>query len=105
MQKYTDFEMYYRPICIFCCFLKKQTKSKTKRQKKPTQKTNKQTNKQNKKGANKKQTNTSNKNNNLLNPRLPEPFFVTRQPKWVVTTPSLDFYCKATGSYDFGTGG
>ena len=25
------------------------------------------------------------------NPRLPEPFFVTRLPKGVVTTPSLDF--------------
>ena len=29
--------------------------------------------------------------NFLYNRRLPEPFFVTRLPKGVVTTPSLDF--------------
>ena len=41
----------------------------------------------------------------IINPRLPEPFFVTRLLKGVVTTPSLDFCCKASDSYDFGTGG
>ena len=41
-----------------------------------------------------------------FNPRLTEAFFVTRLPKGgVVTTPSLDFRCKASDSYDFGTRG
>ena len=40
-----------------------------------------------------------------INPNLPQPFFVTRLPKRVVTIPSLDFCCKASDSYDFGTGG
>ena len=39
-----------------------------------------------------------------LNPSLPEPFFVTRQPKGR-TKPSVDFCCKESYSYDFGTGG
>ena len=43
----------------------------------------------------------------LVNRRLPEPFFVTRLPKGegLVTTPSVDFRCKASDSYAFGTGG
>ena len=42
----------------------------------------------------------------ILNPRLPEPFFVTRLPKGgVVTTPSQDFCYKTSDYYDFGTGG
>ena len=41
----------------------------------------------------------------MFNPRLPEPFFVTRLPKGGVTTPSLDFRYWASDSYDFGTRG
>ena len=32
-------------------------------------------------------------------------FFVTRLPKGVVTTPSIDFRCKTSDSYDFSTRG
>ena len=40
-------------------------------------------------------------------PLLMEAFFVTRQPKWMVTAPSisLDFHYKASDSYDVGTKG
>ena len=41
----------------------------------------------------------------MLNPHLPEPFFVMPLPKGVGTTFSLDFCCKASNSYDLGTGG
>ena len=43
----------------------------------------------------------------LINPRLPEAFFVTRLRKgmWFNTTPSLDFRYKASDSYDLGTRG
>ena len=37
--------------------------------------------------------------------RLSEPFFVTRLRKWDGYHPSLEFGCKGSGSYDFGTGG
>ena len=40
----------------------------------------------------------------IYNPLLPEPFFVTHLPKGGSYTPSLDFCCKASDSYDFSTG-
>ena len=40
----------------------------------------------------------------IVNPRLPEPFFVTYR-RGVVTTPSLDFRYLASDSYDFDTRG
>ena len=44
-------------------------------------------------------------NYKTINPRLPEPLFVTRLPKEVVTITSQDICCKAFDSYDFDTGG
>ena len=40
-----------------------------------------------------------------INSRLPEPIFVTRLPKRVVTNPSLEFSCRASDSYYFGIEG